>query len=100
MKYTTFLQNISPEDRDCFLFVDKGTPTRRKLILTHFSNSENFQRRVERAIKNEHTRLIFSTKNIDFGVLVIADSFDGRGNLEEKKLKQKINFLIIKVLLN
>jgi hypothetical protein len=96
MKYTTVLQNISPEDRNCFSFTDNGTPTRRKLILTHFSNPENFQKRVERAIKNEHTRMIFSTKNIDFGVLVIADSFEGRGDLEEKKLKQQINFFITK----
>ena len=96
MKYTTVLQNISPEDRNCFSFIDKGTPTRRKLIFTHFSSPEDFQKRSERAIKNEHTRLIFSTRNIDFGVLVLASSFDGRGNLEEKRLKQQINFFMTK----
>ena len=43
MKYTTALQNISPEDRKCYSFVDSGTPSRRKLIFTDYVNEVKFQ---------------------------------------------------------
>ncbi len=96
MKYTTALQNISPEDRNCYSFVDSGTPSRRKLIFTDYVNEAKFQNRVDRAIKNEHTRLIFSTKNFDIGVAVVANNFEGRGELEDKDLSRLLNFLLVK----
>ncbi len=96
MKYTTALQNISPQDKRCYSFVDLGKPTRRKFITTDYKSDKDFQVRVNRAIKNEHTRLLFSTKDIDIGVAVVANNFADRGNLEGKALTQLINFFLLK----
>ena len=96
MKYTTALQNISPLDKRCYSFVDRGEPVKRRIITTDYVSEENFQKRVDRAIKNEHTRLIFSTKDIDLGVAVVATDFGDRGKLEDKALSQLLNFFLLK----
>ena len=97
MKYNTVLQHISPNDKRCYSMMDAdGIAPRRRLVLTDYYDEIQFESRVKRALKNEHTKRLLSTKSLDVGVLVVANNFGKKGELPTKNLQQLLNYFLLK----